>query len=332
MIIINKAILHILDYNSGLTLLSDQELPLDGDCHEFLLKHLEKILQRQDAREGFFTAESTCRHQLQAYLQGQLDFVAFSKELAGMLSNALAKAEEMVSADVMMVDCMIEGRRKLVVFKGNSHLGFVHQTSQTEQGIQNDIIYHRAIMPNLTQKMDEFVLIDAETEEIMVSGKKYTIDGEKCDVFAEILLQCTVKPSQKETISKMKAAVKKVAQDYAQDEVAAAAAMKKCLADNLKENESLDPVAVGAEVFADNPAMRNDYQNAMQEAGFTEPVKVNKEAVLKKTQNHKLKTDTGIELVIPTDYFENTEYVEFNTAADGSIMITLKHIQNIANR
>ena len=47
---------------------------------------------------------------------------------------------------------------------------------------------------------------------------------------------------------------------------------------------------------------------------------------------HKLKTDTGIELVIPTDYFDNTDFVEFAKSADGSISITLKQIQNIDDR
>ena len=53
---------------------------------------------------------------------------------------------------------------------------------------------------------------------------------------------------------------------------------------------------------------------------------------LKKVCRHKLKTDTGIELTIPTDYFDNTEYVEFNNNEDGTLSITLKHISNIVNR
>ena len=53
---------------------------------------------------------------------------------------------------------------------------------------------------------------------------------------------------------------------------------------------------------------------------------------MKKMRKHKLSTDTGIEITIPTDYFENTEFVEFFKNDDGSMSITLKNIQNIINR
>ena len=46
-------------------------------------------------------------------------------------------------------------------------------------------------------------------------------------------------------------------------------------------------------------------------------------------RKHKLSTDTGIEITIPTDYFENTDFVEFFKSDDGSMSITLKNIQNI---
>ena len=100
----------------------------------------------------------------------------------------------------------------------------------------------------------------------------------------------------------------------------------------MQETDELDPLEAGKEVFRDNPAMQADYNAQIKEAGFTEPVKMDQEATLKKMRNHKLKTDTGIELTIPIDYFDNTEFVEFNNNTDGTLSITLKHILNITNR
>jgi len=43
MIGINRAILHILDFNSNLTVFSEQELALgDGSVAPYLMKHLER--------------------------------------------------------------------------------------------------------------------------------------------------------------------------------------------------------------------------------------------------------------------------------------------------
>lgn len=332
MIVIDKAILHILDFNSGMTVFSDEELTVENSIETFLLKHIEKSFSSQDAKEGVFYEDSECKKRFQAYLDGTLDFVEFSKEIAHTLEQALVRAEEMASADFLVCDARIEDQRKIILFKCNSHMGFVHQVTQTEHGVKNDIINHCSIMPNLTQKMDEFAFLDAETLAISVQAKKYTIDGNSIFVFPEILLECAQAPSPKETIKKVNQAVKKVAEAYGQDEVETAAAVKSFIADKMQETDELDPLEAGREVFRDNPSMQADYDAQIKEAGFTEPVKMNQEATLKKMRNHKLKTDTGIELTIPIDYFDNTEFVEFNNNADGSLSITLKHILNITNR
>lgn len=42
MIIIEKAILHILDFHSGVTVYSDTELPVKDSIETWLLKHIER--------------------------------------------------------------------------------------------------------------------------------------------------------------------------------------------------------------------------------------------------------------------------------------------------
>ena len=100
----------------------------------------------------------------------------------------------------------------------------------------------------------------------------------------------------------------------------------------MQAGDELDLKEAGKELFKGNTAMQADFDAAIKDAGFTEPVKMNQEATLKKMCKHKLKTDTGIELTIPTDYFADTEFVEFNNNPDGTLSITLKHISNIVNR
>ena len=53
MIIIDKAILHILDFNSGMTVYSDETLTVQDSIETFLLKHIEKAWGSQDTRRGF---------------------------------------------------------------------------------------------------------------------------------------------------------------------------------------------------------------------------------------------------------------------------------------
>lgn len=332
MIIIDKAILHILDFNSGMTVYSDEELTVQDSIETFLLKHIEKSWGSQEAKPGTFYDDSSFQKLLEEYISGEMSFVPFSKAITHVLEDAFTHAEEMASADVIVADVRIDDQRQIAVFKSNSHVGYTHQVNQTEKGIKNEIINHYSIMPNLTQKMEEFAFIDAGTKAVSVSSKKYTIDGNSIYVFPEILLECSLAPSPKEAIKNLSKTAAKVAEAYGQDKVSTEAAVKSYVAENMQESDELDLLEAGKELFPENAAMQADFDTAIKDAGFTEPVKMDQEATMKKVCKHKLKTDTGIELTIPTDYFDNTEYVEFNNNDDGTLSITLKHIANIVNR
>ncbi|MBE6075382.1 MAG: nucleoid-associated protein [Selenomonas ruminantium] len=332
MIIIDKAILHILDFNSGMTVYSDEELTVKDSIETFLYKHIEKSWGSQDAKPGTFYDDSAFQQKLNDYLSGEMSFVPFSKEITHTLEEAFTHAEEMASADVIVADVRIDDQRQIVVFKSNSHIGYTHQVNQTENGIKNEIINHYSIMPSLTQKMEEFAFVNTETKAVSVCAKKYTIDGNSIQVFPEILLECSLTPSPKEAIKNLSKTAAKVAEAYGQDKVATEAAVKSYVAENMQASDELDLVEAGKEIFKENPSMQADFDTAIKDAGFTEPVKMDQEATLKKMCKHKLKTDTGIELTIPTDYFDNTEFVEFNNNDDGTLSITLKHISNIINR
>ena len=267
-----------------------------------------------------------------SYDAGELSFIDFSKQIAKTLEDAFTHAEEMPSSDVIVAAVSIDEVPYLVILRSNSHIGFTHQVNQTENGIQNEIINHYSIMPNLSQKIDEFAFVNRRTKEIKTAAKKYTLDGNPVIVLPEVLLECSLTPSPKEAMKNLSKAAAKVADSFGQDKVATEAAVKSYVAETMQKGTELDLQEAGKEIFHDNPAMQQELDTAIRDAGITEPVQMDPEATLKKVSRHKLKTDTGIELTIPTDYFDNTEFIEFNNNEDGTLSITLKHISNIVNR
>lgn len=332
MIIIEKAILHILDFHSGVTVYSDTELPVKDSIETWLLKHIERAWGSQDAKPGTFYDDSAFLKQIASYDAGELSFIDFSKQIAKTLEDAFTHAEEMPSSDVIVAAVSIDEVPYLVILRSNSYIGFTHQVNQTENGIQNEIINHYSIMPNLSQKIDEFAFVNRRTKEIKTAAKKYTLDGNPVIVLPEVLLECSLTPSPKEAMKNLSKAAAKVAESFGQDKVATEAAVKSYVAETMQQGTELDLQEAGKEIFHDNPAMQQELDTAIRDAGITEPVQMDPEATLKKVSRHKLKTDTGIELTIPTDYFDNTEFIEFNNNEDGTLSITLKHISNIVNR
>ena len=60
MILIDKAILHILDFNSGVTVYSDEPLTVADSIETYLWKHIEKAWGSQEAKPRVFFEDRSC--------------------------------------------------------------------------------------------------------------------------------------------------------------------------------------------------------------------------------------------------------------------------------
>lgn len=332
MIIISNAILHILDIAEDGLLLSDQELSLTDGIREFLEKHIEKAISSLETKCGSFYEDSDFQLRLVEYLEGKTDFVSFSKAIAENLNKITVQEKEAVATDFLVLDINADDERKIVLLKAANHQGFMHSVKMSEYGRDNEIVSQWSIMPSVTQRIDEFAVIDTATKSLRVMAKRYEIDGSMVYAFSEMFLECALLPSARETIRTIRDTAKKVAEEFGSDEIKTMAAVKSAISTEAEKTAELNPVAAGRKIFPDNPAMQKEYEEKIEKRGLDKAVPVNREATMKKMRNHKLQTDTGIELSIPVDYLRDTEFVEFNTNPDGSLSITLKHITNITNR
>lgn len=333
LITIHKAILHILDFNSGVTVFSEAELDTGSpSVATYISRHLEKSYDDQTAKSGEFHQNSQFRQYIMNYLSEQLSFYDFSLYAAQQMYTVIAQADVLDSADLLVCDVSIEGKRLVVLLKCNNRVGFTHQVVQDNEQIRNDIIHHYAILPSLSQKIDEYAFIDADTLAILFVDKKRTINGEDAYVLSEKILECTSKISPKETMNLVSTITRTVAEKHGENTVAAVSKAKNYIVANTETSEYLDPAALGREVFQSSPLLQQEYMREMENAGLTETVKIDKEFARKKGEKHKIKTDTGIEISFPVDYFQNKDYMEFINNPDGTISIQLKNIAKITNR
>lgn len=332
MTIIDKAALHILDTAADASLLSAAPLPLAHEVGEYLTAHIERSRKSPDKKAGTFYEDSECKKELSAYLAGEKDFLTFSRVLAESFLRAFSHAAEAARLLLFVLEARNDERRELILFLCRSHAGFSPAVVDTDRGLSMELSTCSSLLPSASASMDEFALVDLTTLAVHVRAKRYTIDGNAIFVLPELILECGQMPSAREALKKASDTAKKVAEAYGGNTIETTAAVKSFVASELAEKNAVNPLDVGREVFKEKPAMQADYEQALQEAGFTAPVEMDKESILKKMKSHKLKTDTGIELTIPTDYFDNTEFVEFRRSEDGTLSITLKQIQNIINR
>ena len=358
---INHAILHVLDFVSCENTYSVEEIDLsDKTAKNYVVRLAGKALNDLDAKRGEFAPESRFVNDMHAYLAGDLDFVALSRGVAEYLARELGHMEKPVSTDVLVVDfqdaqvkvvnemtdedvaARFDGRedRYLGIILLESKQAYVHDLGFGEAGERCGIERHRAVLPNPSQKISTYAVVNLQTLAVTFADKPRTIDGAPKLVIPDGLLKCSIEASSKENFAAVAEVVEAVAEEYgANAAVAVSRAKAYVVADKdettgepLPWEDDVDLDELAADVFEDNEVLRERFKEVAQAYELPERVTLERKAVQRVAAKHKIRTDTGIEITFPAEYSRNPEYLTFVSEADGTYSIQLKNIGHIENR
>ncbi len=332
---INHAILHILDFESAVNVMSARELDLDTRAvRSFLTSHLRRARTSADNRRGSFAENSAFAGELKAFLFGDREFIDLSQQIAEFIAGELAKCEKQESTDVLVADFEDDDEvRWFAIMLMTSRMAFMHEVDREGGAVRNDIARHYAILPNPSQKVSSYAVVRASTMEVMYQDKKRKIAGEDTMLIPDGLLQCVTGVSGKEAIDTVTRIVEEVAEEHGANTAVALARAKEVVAERVEEDEEIAPWDLADEIFEDEPAMKERFEAEMREEKLPERVPVERANVERAAvRNHKIRTDTGIEITFPAEMLRNTEYVEFVNEPNGLISIELKNIGSIENR
>lgn len=331
--IIRKAILHIMDFNSDICVFSQKELDIsDYGTGEFIEKHLSRLMEDGGKKKGEFLEYSVLKQTLERYLSGGIDFTEFSTAAGNLLYDQVSHADEPESMDFMVCQFSDESREYIGLLLLPNKIAYTHQVENGEGGVTNKIIRYFTLLPNTSQKISCYALIDTQTLAVELCDKKRAINGEEVMVLPDKVLQCAYGQSNRDTVRLIKKITGEVAEEYGSNSAVAVSRAKSCIIENADQNVPFTPSDICEEVFRDNEVMKKTFRQKAMEADLPAKMQVENPKVVKSIRSHKIKTDTGIEIKIPTEYLENSRYVEFINNPDGTISIQLKNIGKIVNR
>ena len=330
---INKAVLHIFDFNSDMCVLSQRELDFASPAAgEFLERHIAKAFADPDSKEGRFKSSSDFLELLNSYKAGEQDFLNFAASVADFLYHQLSHGEKKDPNDFLVTEFYDGERKFLGMFLFVNKTAFTHQVMTDDEGVHNEIIRHRAILPGSSAKADAYALIDMEDNSISLFDKKRIIDGKETHVLRDVILDCEYGISSKEAVKMVNKAVAQVAEEHGANAAVAISKAKNFIAEYAAEGELFDVEEMGREVFSENEVMQSDFRDKIAETSVPQNVRIDKAYAERSTRNHKIRTDTGIEITFPADYSMNSDFMEFINNPDGTISIELKNINKIINR
>jgi hypothetical protein len=247
--------------------------------------------------------------------------------------DALTSPASMVEDDDGL-DAAFEGRprRRLAIVMLPRRQLFLHDERVEGGASFNDIVRHDSALPSPTQKVDTYALVDLSDLSIEFHDVERTIAGAKSFVIPDGLLQCSATASTSEMVNAVERIVEDVAEEHGMNPTVAVSRAKAFVTENAQRSETLPVEDVGEAAFADEPVVRERYEQVVRERDIPEAVPVRRAVATRMAKSHRIRTDTGIEITFPSEYAATSEFIEFVNAPDGTVSIELKKIGKIENR
>ena len=331
---IEHSIIHILDSSVGMPVLSDAELDHGSDFGDFLRGHIIRIATSDDIKScSFDREESTVYRILEGWNPDQ--FAVVSQQIATELYTVMNQNIEIPAADLLVVAYSIEQHPYLALLKMNYKSSYTHMTNSDPWGNSNDVIKYKAILPGDKQKLQEAALINLEDHSIQLIEKKYDVNGVKTNYFSSMFLKCRGSMSPKTKLAIVNRTVADIQKKYYDESEQFEVQMetKSIINEELTEKGSLDVPTVIDRIFKDKVEMKEEVQEKLDKWNITDaPVEPQNPNTTKKFEKQHLLTDTGIEIKIPMEAYNNEDTIEFITNSDGSISVLIKNIGSIESK
>lgn len=330
--ILKAAIIHILDSSVGIPVLSDRAMEIGPDFSDFLKAHIEKITESDDVKQCRFSDTSDVKELLEQCTPDT--FVETSKKLAEKLYDIMNTNIEIPAADIAVVIFGCGGEDYLAFLKMNYKTSYTHSTREAEGENRNEIILQRALLPGQGQRLSEAFVLNLSDGSILLTEKKYEVNGEKRLYFSELFLECHAPLSQKSKLDIVTRAVEQVNKKYYGDEDATRKMeIKSIICNELEEQGEIKVPVLREKIFPGSPEMLEELDDKLDKYNMAyETVQPKSEQTIKKFQKQHLTTDTGIEISIPMEEYRNPDHVEFITNEDGTISVLIKNIGQLMSR
>lgn len=326
-LIVSKAVLHVLDAADAQILRSEDSLNLEDPFVEgYVMRQVRRIHGGSTASKGYFQDDSSALSLLKSYFAKQVNFLDLSWEI-------LAPLRDYVSAHSRCIDVLVADYQK----DGIPYVGFVllegqealmHTVQVNDAGKSVNVLTGCWTMPAVSKRPKSFAAINLLNMEIRFADDG-DWDGEA--MLADHILQCTKEKSTKEILQNVQQIASEVAVCHDENPSLLLSKLKQAVKENVEEGGSFSLDDVAEEAFA-KPEMKEQFLKRTAEAELPKQTQATSAAVNRWIRNQKLMTDTGIEIVFPTDYYQKTDLIEFQNNADGTISIVIKNVGKITNR
>lgn len=331
---IKRAILHVLDNNSSMPVLSKGDLEITEELADYLAKHIDKILDDPNTKNARFDGEENSIFYLCKMLNdNENDFLPITADATNKLFSFMKQHVDIPSADLVFCILEISGLKHFGILKMNYKTGFTHWVHNEPDGNINTIIRYQTLLPQEGQRLEECVLINLTDYSIRIMEKQYEINDEKEFYLTKHYLKCSCELSNNAKLKILDRVTKDINKKYYDEDFKKAIKLKKAVSESFEETAAIQLDHIADKVFENDMGIRKEYMEEISKAGIHEKeIKLPDRLIEKKFKTNKIKTDNGIEIDFPLEYVGNRDKIEFINNPDGTISIVIKNVGRIVNK
>lgn len=326
MITLTKAIMHTMDAQEQLYHLSNEELLLDLSISEYIMKHIEKVIQLNNAQKGTFKLTSKLYEEIKKY-QSE-DFITLSRNIANTWFSTYMEALRFVNMNLLFVEFRKEDIPYLAVLQCKNKNGYIRNITREGTYIKNEIITYSSLLPSMSQSIEEFFLINLQDYSILLKENKSYMTSDEELLISDIILYCDIEMSMKDSIKTIHEIVTKVSNELDENPLDNILKVKRLVKSCVDTDQQLDVKDICPVVFPNHNEFKEKFDEHILEAKIPDNISLQAKTPTG-IRKHKIRTDVGVEITIPVEYADSKETINIIDNSDGSVTIELKHIGKI---
>lgn len=336
-ILVEKAILHVVDVNADEAILTTKNLDINEDVEEFVRKHVVKSLNDEETFTArFLSADVTVAKLVQSVIDDTENFIQSSQDLTKRMFD-LIKKTEIPSGDMLFVQYISDDQRCFGIMKLDYQMSYMHDITFNEEELHIGLISQEVGLPSVGQRLKKCVFFTKAPEselEMIVVDKKQKLEESNENYFVEKYLEAVVISDDTDKTRRFRATIEKWSKKNLTDDITAATDVRETINDMLLENKSVDINQVVNNVLESRPNERESLAEAIHDAGYRDgsSFEVDRQWVDKKMKSKHIKTDTGITIRGEFELFRDNHKFVVKNNGDGTVDYIIKNVRNVVER
>ena len=327
---LQSAILHVLDGRRHHISLSEQTLDLEEPLIEkYVKRYVNRCRKDMRCAPAHFAEDSVFETELRRYFRQEISLPDFSAEVLKPLIHYF-EHEEARSFEVLFADYRVDDVPYLAVVLLEEQDTLTCMTSAENGRILNTVCFSNTALPAVSRPVSSFAVINTLTGDIDCVDVTKWNDG--TFLMMDLFLDAKAGLSRKEVVENVKVITCEVAEEFDENPTLLLSKVKNYISDTAKEGMPLRTETLVSELFDEQPEMKEVFLKKAAEKTLPPEVDLPRAAVAASMKKQKIKTDTGIEITFPAEYFRSQEFIEFVNHSDGTITIEIKQINKITNK